>query len=266
MHADRHPVRDDLTPDSSVTIRDRLSRRAWSRAGAVGAVLSEGPSRRALAITTRVGLLVAGSFLIAASVAVTLWTELGPGPLDVFIGAVRNITGLPMSVAVWATVGASIAIAWLLGRRPGFGTILSPILIGPMLQFVYGSLSAYDAPGSVLVLILLQVVAVAGIGLGAGALIVSGLGAGSGELFAGAASDRVRRPEPMVRAAIELSWVVAGVALGGPIGLGTVMVALLIGPAVGHGHRIIDGLAVRSRRGIVHTHGAIVERDLAHSV
>jgi uncharacterized membrane protein YczE len=248
-----------------VTIADRLRRRAWSRAGAVAAVLATGPTRRALGLSTRVVMLFVGSLLIAASVAITLWTELGPGPLDVFIGAVRNITGLPMSVAVWATVGSLIAASWMLGRRPGFGTVLSPFLIGPMLQAILAALNTLGAPDSIVVRIALQLVAIMGIGLGAGALIVSGLGAGSGELFAGAASDRVGHPESRVRPVIELSWVVVGVVLGGPAGLGTIMVATLIGPAVVYGYRIVDSFAARSRRRMTTTHGAIITRELAHS-
>ncbi|MEZ7960457.1 MAG: hypothetical protein QMC04_00890, partial [Ilumatobacter sp.] len=95
-----------MSNDQHTTIGQRLRRRAWSRAGAVAAVVSTGPPRRVLAYSTRLLLLVAGSCLIAASVAVTLWTDLGPGPLDVFIGAIQTRTGLPLTVAVWATVGS----------------------------------------------------------------------------------------------------------------------------------------------------------------
>lgn len=242
-----------------------LRRHAWSRAGAVAAVLSTGPTRRALAMSTRLAMLVLGSFVIAASVAVTLWTDLGPGPLDVFIGAIRNITGLPLTLAVWATVGSMIAVAWMLGRRPGFGTLLSPFLIGPMLQGSLALLETTDAPGPIAVRLVLQFVAIGGIGVGAGALIVSGLGAGSGELFASAASDRVGHPETRVRPVIELSWIGLGVLLGGPAGIGTVMVAALIGPSVATGHRMVDRAAARSRSYVANTHEAIIARELLHS-
>lgn len=255
----------DSTSNAQPAIVDRLRRRAWSRAGAVAAVVSTGPTRRALAFSTRLAMLGLGSYLIAASVAVTLWTGLGPGPLDVFIGAVGNITGLPLTVAVWATVGTLIAVAWMLGRRPGFGTILSPFLIGPMLQAVFAALDQFDAPGSIVVRIAIQLAAIFGIGIGAGALIVSGLGAGSGELFAGAASDRVGHSEARVRPVIELLWVVFGVVLGGPAGIGTIMVAAMIGPAVAYGYRLLDAAVARSHRRMAHTHRAIVARELAHS-
>lgn len=224
-------------------------------------MVSTGPTRRVLTLSTRIMLMFAGSFLIAASVAVTLWTRLGPGPLDVFIGAVRKHTGLPISIAVWATVGALIAIAWILGRRPGPGSLLSPFLIGPMLQSVLAALEAFGTPDSIMVRLVLQVMAIVGLGIGSGALIVSGLGAGSGELLASAGSDRSGRSEHTVRLAFEFTWIIAGVALGGPAGLGTVMVAAAVGPAVALGHRIVDAFAV----GFVQTFDTVTEtvRDVA---
>ncbi len=254
---------DAISPEVTQTIWNRLVRRAWSRAGAVAAVVSTGPTRRVLGFSTRLVFLAFGSFVISASVAVTLWTELGPGPLDVFIGAIRNITGIPLTIAVWATAGTMIAVAWILGRRPGLGTLLSPFMIGPMLEFAVAVLDRFEAPGSLIALIGLQLIAITGIGIGAGALIVSGLGAGSGELFAGATSDRVRRSEPSVRFVIEMAWIGIGVALGGPAGLGTVMVAVLIGPAVARGHGWVDAITARSFQRVVDTHEAIVARELA---
>ena len=94
---------------------------------------------------------------------------------------------------------------------------------------------------------------------------MSGLGAGSGELFAGATSDRVRKPETPVRFVIEMSWIGVGTILGGPAGIGSIMVAALIGPAVARGHGWIDALAARSVKSVVSTHEAIIARELAHS-
>jgi uncharacterized membrane protein YczE len=195
-------------------------------------------------------LLLIGSAFIAGSVAITLWNDLGPGPLDVFIGAIQRRTGMPLTFAVWATVGSMLAVAWVLGRRPGVGSILSPLAIGPVLQGVLAALETIEAPQSLLVRLVFQLFAVAGIGLGAGALIVSGLGAGSGELLASAASDKSGRPETWVRMATEFIWVAVGLALGGPAGIGTIVVAIGVGPAVAYGYKIVDGAVEFSRRRI----------------
>lgn len=220
---------------------------AWSRAGAIAALIANGPTPRLLRGSARLALLVSGSLVIAAGVAVMLWSGLGPGPLDVFIGAIRVRTGLPLTLSVWLVISSLIAAAWLMGRRPGPGTLVSPLIIGPTMQVVLSLLGGVEPPDSVAVLLVIHVTAVFVAGVGAGALIVSGLGAGSVELLASAASDRTGRPEPRIRMAFELTWLVVGVALGGPIGLGTVVVALAIGPAVMVGYRAVDGAVVSCR-------------------
>ncbi len=242
-------VVDQSSPDVAVAhtaaARSRLG--AWSRAGAIAAVLATGPTPRLLRNSARIGLLVWGSLVIGAGVSVMLWSGLGPGPLDVFIGAVRMRTGLPLTLAVWLVIAAMIAAAWLMGRRPGPGTLVTPLIAGPSMQAGLAALDRVQPPGSLAVVLVLHVAAVFVVGVGAGALIVSGLGAGSGELLATAASDRSGRPEPRLRMAFELTWLAAGAALGGPIGLGTVVVALTIGPAVLVGHRAMDAAAVSCR-------------------
>jgi uncharacterized membrane protein YczE len=236
--------------------RTRLS--ALSRPGAIAAVIATGPTPRMLRGSVRIGLLVAGSLIIGSAVAVMLWTELGPGPLDVFIGAVRARTGLSLTVSVWLVIAAMIGAAWAMGRRPGPGTLLSPLIVGPIMEAGLTWLHRVDAPDQIVLVVAIHVAAVFVAGIGAGALIVSGLGAGSGELLAAAASERTGRPEPRLRMAFELGLLIAGVALGGPIGLGTVVVALTIGPAVMVGFRAVDGLAVscRTRLGVARETGS----------
>lgn len=229
------------------TVARWASQRAWSRAGAIAHVLGQGAPRRVLGQMTRVALLVAGASTIGVAVALMLWNDFGPGPLDVFIGAVRQRTGLPLTLAVWATVGGLILLAWGLGRRPGVGTLAAPLVVGPTMQATLSGLEQFDAPNGFGASVAVHLVAIGLAGVGSGALIVSGLGAGTGELLAAAASDRSGRPETRVRLAFEVTWVVLGVALGGPIGVGTVLVAFLIGPAVQHGYRWVDAVAERTR-------------------
>lgn len=224
------------------------SHRAWSRAGAVADVLATSPARRAIGYGTRFAMMLAGTVLVGTSVALMLWNQFGPGPLDVFIGAVRNITGLPLMVAVWLTIGSMSALAWVLGRRPGIGTLLGPLVAGPVIQIALAWMQRVDAPDHVLAKVVVHAVALAGIGIGAGLVIDAGLGAGTGELLAGAAADRLGRPEPYVRLACESTWLVLGVVLGGPIGLGTVIVTLAIGPSVARGHRMVSTASAAGRR------------------
>lgn len=203
-------------------------------------------------------MLLAGSATIAISVAVLLWNDFGPGPLDVFIGALRALTGLPLMVAVWLTIGTLTAIAWALGRRPGLGTIVGPIVTGPVMQVAVSALERFDSPDHLIEKVVVHLVAIGAVGVGAGTVIAAGLGAGTGELLAAAASDRSGRPQPRVRLLFEVTWLLLGVLLGGPIGLGTVIVALAIGPSVAHGHRLVDATITASRRQLSEARLALV--------
>lgn len=225
-----------------------LTNRAWSRAGAIAVVMSTGTPRRVVVLSTRVLLLLGGSLAIAVAVATMLWNSFGPGPLDMFVVGLRDATGIPLTLAYWAAFGLVLMLAWVLGRRPGPGTLMTPLILGPAVQTILLLFERVDRPDAFATQVVVQVIAVGIAGLGAGALIVSGLGAGTGELLAMAASDRTGRPEPHIRIGVESCWFAAGVVLGGPFGFGTVIVAMLIGPAVSVGHRVVDRVVVSSRR------------------
>lgn len=238
--------------------------RAWSRAGAIALAMAGASPRRALVLTTRLALLVTGSLTIAVAVAVMLWNSFGPGPLDVFITGLTAATGLPLTFAYWIAFGAMLALTVALGRRPGMGTVVAPLMIGPAVQVVFSLLDGIDGPGSFVGRAAVHVLAIGLAGIGAGALIVSGLGAGTGELLATAASDRTGRPEPHLRLGFEFGWLALGVALGGSVGVGTVLVALLIGPAVVNGHRLVCACADASRRTFPAS-APIADRELVSS-
>lgn len=216
---------------------------AFSRAGAVAVVAAEAAvyrDPRRLPLGVRVAVLTAGSVLLAAGVALLLWTRLGPGPLDVLITAIVARWGIPITFVFWGMACAMVGAAWLLGRRPGPGTLILPILSGALLPVFMALWDRFTpAPGLHPMTILWHLVAMVLVGLGAGAAIAAGLGDGTGELLASAASGRTGRSEVLVRTSLEMSFVIAGVALGGRAGVGTLIVAVTVGPAVRLGYRSI---------------------------
>lgn len=209
--------------------------------------MSMSPNRRAYAVSTRLAVHLAGCAVIAIGVGLMLWNDFGPGPLDVLIGAVRSHTGLPLTFAVWATTGTLLLVAWALGKRPGFGNLVTVLTVGPMMQLTVIVLSAIDGPEAVPAKVAVHVVATAIVGLGAGMNLSARLGAGTGELLAASLARRTGFGESRVRMACELTWLAAGAALGGPLGLGTVIVAVLIGPFVATGFRTVDTAVTTAR-------------------
>ena len=203
-------------------------------------VVAASPKRRAYAVSSRFALHLSGCAVIAIGVGLMLWNDFGPGPLDVLIGAIRQYSGLPLTFAVWLTTGSLLLIAWALGKRPGIGNLLTILTVAPLMQLTTVVLSQIEPAGSVPVKVTVHVLATAVVGLGAGMNLVARLGAGTGELLASSLSYRTGFPEARVRMACEVAWLALGAALGGPLGIGTVIVALLIGPFVARGYRTVD--------------------------
>jgi uncharacterized membrane protein YczE len=72
-----------------------------------------------------------------------------------------------------------------------------------------------------------------------------------------AASDRSGRPEQRMRLLFEVTWLTVGGLLGGPIGLGTVLIALCIGPSVATGRRLVSRGIETSRRQVTAAYWAL---------
>jgi uncharacterized membrane protein YczE len=169
--------------------------------------------------------------------------------MDVLISAVNTRTGLAVPFVVWLIAGTLMTVATLVGRRPGLGTFLSPLIVGPVLGIIRSVLSTVPPPSQTAA-IAWHLAGVATIGIGAGSLIVAGLGSGTGELLAGATARRTGRREPHVRAVLEMTWLSFGLLRGGPVGVGTLIVAILIGPAVANGSRLVHMATSRPVRRI----------------
>lgn len=230
-----------LTPRTNPRL-DWAANRAWSRAGAMADVLARSRARRAVKYGARVALHLLGTLLIATGVGAMLWNDIGVGPLDVFIVAIQDLTGLPLALSLYSVVASLLVIAWVLGRRPGPGNLITPLLMGPLLQlsvFVFG---AVPRPDNLLINLPVHVIAIGIIAVGAGATITADIGAGTAELLSSAASDHTGHPVPRIRMVLEVAWLSVGALLGGPFGIGTLVVAFFIGPAVASGYRFVSRL------------------------
>lgn len=230
--------------------RPSLARRAWGQAGRVVDRIVASPYRRSYTLSSRIAAHLTGCAVIAVGVGVMLWNDFGAGPLDVFIGAIRELTNLPLALAAWVTTGSLLLLAWALGKRPGLGNVVTIIAVGPLMQLTVARLEAFEAPSHVVVKAAVHVLALAVVGIGAGLNLFADLGAGTGELLASAGAERTGWSEPRVRMACEFAWLTIGAVLGGPLGVGTIIVAVLIGPFVAGGHRTMQTAATTARRQI----------------
>lgn len=177
----------------------------------------------------RVSWLVFGLFLCACGVACFLESELGLPPWDVLHQGVAEQLDLNFGVANVIVSLAVLALVWALRAHIGLGTILNATLIG---AFVIG-LTAIDVSSQSLgVRIVLLAVALPFFGVGSAFYIAAQMGAGPRDSLMLVVSQRLGVRIGVSRTALEFLALVAGYALGGTIGLGTVVFAFGVGPAV----------------------------------
>ena len=96
------------------------------------------------------------------------------------------------------------------------------------------------APQSNISQIMLAIVAVLTTGLGGGIYLIANLGPGPRDGLMVGLQEKTNLPIAAVRAFLEISVVTAGWYLGGTVGIGTLLFAFGIGPAVALGLFLVD--------------------------
>ncbi|MFK0290605.1 YitT family protein [Streptomyces sp. NPDC090442] len=169
---------------------------------------------------------------------------LGLEPWSVFNQGIARHTGLTIGTVTIVT-GALILLLWVpLRQRPGLGTISNVVILGLVMD---ATLELVPAVRPLAVRIPLLVTAVLLNGAATGLYLSARFGAGPRDGLMTGLHRRTGRPLRLVRTCIELTVLVAGFALGGSVGVGTVVYALAIGPLAQFFLRrfAIEGLAER---------------------
>ena len=178
------------------------------------------------------GLVIFGigeAALIAAGAGVSPWT--------VFAQGIGIVTGLSIG---WATfvVSVGVLLLWIpLKQTPGLGTLLNAIIISAAIEL---SLPYLPQPSMYGFKIVQSAVGVLLVGMGSGLYLIAHLGAGPRDGLMTGLQRVTNFPIAWVRTALEITAVLFGWLLGGTLGLGTLMFAFGIGPAVSIGLYLVQ--------------------------
>ncbi len=161
--------------------------------------------------------------------ALTLEAGIGVDPWSVFHEALALLGGVTFGTMTVVVGMLFVTINWWwLGIRPGLGTLFNLVLVGPWVDCFR---ALHSLPRSTGMLGILQFVVGLGlIGLASGAYIAARLGAGPRDSFTLGLSRRFCLSVRSTRIGIEVCILVLGWLLGGPVGLGTLLFAIGIGP------------------------------------
>ena len=131
-----------------------------------------------------------------------------------------------------------VLILWyFLNQKPGIGTLLNIIIIAIMIDI---SIFFFNPPSDILFKYFLAVLSILLVGLGSGFYLIANLGPGPRDGLMTGIQRKTNFPIALVRAILEISVVGIGWYLGGTVGIGTLMFAFGIGPAVALGLYLVN--------------------------
>lgn len=171
--------------------------------------------------------LALGLVLYGLSIALMLSAGLGVDSWDVFHQGLAGHLDLSFG---WVVSGVSLVVlaGWIpLRQRPGLGTVANALIVGLVAD---AALAVMPHPRWLPWQLVLLVAGIGTNGLATGLYIGAGLGPGPRDGLMTGLSTRTGGSIRLVRTVIELVVLAAGWALGGPIGFGTILYAVAIGP------------------------------------
>lgn len=180
-------------------------------------------------------LLGFGIVLIAFGVAAFSRAALGFDPFMIFASGMASKMGLSLGIT-HILINLTLALVYvLIGKKKyiNIGTVAAMSLTGPLIDAFTG-LDQFVLPGELSFVIRIVLVLAACPLMGLGVHLYTGvrLGAGPNDLVAVILSDATKKPFGIVRVLVDGTWTVAGVLLGGVIGIGTVAALILVGSSI----------------------------------
>ena len=170
------------------------------------------------------GLILFGlgeGLLIVSAAGASPWSVLAQG---IFLNVGFSVGIITVLISVL------VLILWLpLNQKPGIGTILNALIIGLMIDVC---IKFVPTPENYISQLFLAFLAVLTVGVGGGIYLVANLGAGPRDGLMIGLQKKTNLPIAGVRATLEITVMSIGWYLGGTVGIGTLLFAFGIGPAV----------------------------------
>jgi uncharacterized membrane protein YczE len=180
-----------------------------------------------LLLTRRLAQLLIGLFLYGIAIAMMVRAGIGVSPWDVLAQGISLKTGLLFGL-VTNLVGVAVLAFWIpLRQRPGLGTVLNVLLVGPSAQL---GLAFIPHQTELWAQVLLFVGGLLLPAVATGLYIGPKLGPGPRDGLMTGLHARTGWPIWAVRTGIEVTVLIIGWFLGGNVGVGTLAFALLVGP------------------------------------
>ena len=180
--------------------------------------------------------LSVGLFCFGLGEALILISSTGNSPWLVLSEGLAIKTGLTVGSTTFL-ISLVVLFLWIfLKQKPGIGTFLNVLIIAAVIDLTS---FYFDPPSSIYSKYLLTIFSVLLVGLGSGIYLVANLGPGPRDGLMTGLQKLTDKPIALIRTILEVSAVLIGFYFGGVVGIGTLLFAFGIGPAVSLGIFIV---------------------------
>ncbi len=178
---------------------------------------------------SRVAILFFGLAIFGLGDSLLIQGGIGNAPWTVFAEGLTYKTGMSIGFATFF-ISVGVLLLWIpLKERPGFGTLSNIVLIATFIEI---GTHIFPPQESLPMGILFDFLGIALVGIGSALYITCGLGSGPRDGAMTGLHYRTGIRVGRVRLGIELTVLIIGFLMGGTVGLGTALFALLIGQSV----------------------------------
>jgi uncharacterized membrane protein YczE len=175
-------------------------------------------------------VLLVGLALFGLGEALLIQSSIGNSPWSVFAQGLSLQTPLSIGQST-AVTSVAVLLLWIpLKQKPGFGTLANIAVISIFIQIGVDHIPVVNSNFAMQILYVLFGIGL--VGFGSALYITCGLGPGPRDGLMTSLHKRTGVRISRVRLSIEVCVLIAGSALGGTVGLGTAMFALLIGNSI----------------------------------
>ncbi len=179
---------------------------------------------------SRLAILFFGLAIFGFGDGLIIQSHIGNAPWSVLAQGLSHHSPLSIGECTFVIGFTVLLLWWPLKERPGFGTIANIAVISLFIQIAVDlvPLSTHNFPLSLFMVLL----GISLVGAGSTLYITTGLGPGPRDGLMTALHHKTGVRVGRVRLGIEICALIIGALLGGTVGIGTALFALLIGNSV----------------------------------
>ncbi|WP_027339439.1 YczE/YyaS/YitT family protein [Halonatronum saccharophilum] len=188
-------------------------------------------------------MFFSGLFVMAFGNVLTIKANLGVAPWDVFHIGMTNYINLTIGQAGQLAGVLVLLIAFLIARvKPSFGTLLNVILCGIIIDLL---MVYIPKPRGIALSYTYMLIGLVVFSIGAALYISGKCGTGPRDTLMVALDNIFKVNIGIVRSGIELTALLSGYFMGGPVGIGTIILALGTGPILKYSFDFIDVIRIK---------------------